>query len=665
MIDFAQPQWLLFGVLILAGLIFLFRRMQQQREKQLQLFAASHLLAKLCANVSGERRIVKKVLVLAAILLCFTALARPQYGSKWIEVKRKGIDILFAVDTSKSMLAEDIRPNRLQRAKFAILDFVVQLEGDRVGLLPFAGSAYLMCPLTIDYSAFESSLDAINTTIIPKGGTDLASAIVEAESVLSNEANHKILVFITDGEDLRGESLQAAKNAAEKGMTIYTVGVGTSEGELIPVSRNGKTGFVKDKSGKFITSHLDEIALTRIAEVSGGLYVPMGANGEGLQTIYREKLSLIPKEELAEKRHKVPLERFVWPLGAAIFFLMLEFIVSGRKSERSFRLPFIKTAGRRAKSGTAMLLLFAFVTAAPYANASIGEEAYRKGDFLTASQFYDEELEKSPNDARLHFNYGTAAYKNNMFEDAAKAFSEALKSDDLELQEEAYFNRGNALFQSGKESMQTDSQHAAEMWQKAVDSFDGALQLNSINDDARVNMELVKQKLEELKKQQENQKEQDKEDGQEQDKEQDQEKSEDGEQQDDQDGQQDQSGEEQQKDGSQSEEQQDGQQGKEEPEEQENSDSQSGQEQEEQDKEKDSSAAAEEEKQAAEEAEQEAAAAKEAEEQAKARDQQRQIMGKMTREEARQLLDSLKDEEGELNFLPTGQAGNQKIEKDW
>lgn len=250
MITFATPLWLLGGGFSIVLLVIFYKKMSRRRKKELQRFAAAQLLGKLCANISSQRRLLKKSLLVMAVFCCFVALARPQYGFKWVDVKRKGIDILFAVDTSKSMLAEDVSPNRLKRAKFAIMDFVEQLEGDRVGLMPFAGTAFLMCPMTIDYSAFESSLDAVNTTIIPRGGTDIARAISEAESILTNEANHKILVLITDGENLEGDVLQAAKAAAEKGMTVFTVGVGTSAGELIPLNRNGKTGFVKDASGK-------------------------------------------------------------------------------------------------------------------------------------------------------------------------------------------------------------------------------------------------------------------------------------------------------------------------------------------------------------------------------------------------------------------------------
>jgi Ca-activated chloride channel family protein len=665
MITFATPLWLLCGGIGIVLLILLYKEMYRRREKELQRFAASHLLGKLCANISSKRRLLKKILIATAIFCCFAALARPQYGFKWIDVKRKGIDILFAVDTSKSMLAEDVSPNRLKRAKFAIMDFVGQLEGDRVGLMPFSGSAFLMCPMTIDYSAFERSLQAVDTTIIPRGGTDIARAIVEAESILTNEANHKILVLITDGENLEGDLLKAAKTAFDNGMTVYTVGVGTSDGELIPLNRNGKAGFVKDESGNFITSQLDENALTQIAEITGGLYVPLGASGEGLQTIYQEKLSLIPKEELAEKRHKVALERFVWPLGAAIVLLMLEFMVGGRKSERRLRIPFIKTAGRRKKQKAAatLLLLMAMSILSPPAEASKGEDAYNEGDFLTASTFYDEQLQESPDDARLQYNYGTTAYKNNMFEDAAKAFSKALKSDDLGLQEEAYYNRGNALYQRGIETLQNDPQHSIKMWEQAVASFDGALQLNSINDDANFNLQLVKKKLEELKKQQEQQDQKDKE-KKDQDQEDNKDKQQDSESKGDQGeetGKDQESKEQDSSDGSDN--QKENKEKQQDQQKDQDADKEGDQEQSQPDE---ASAGDDEEKQKS--AEEEAAEEKKQEQESRAKDQQRRLQGKMTDEEARQLLNSLKDEEGELNFVPasgSGGAQQQGISKDW
>ena len=258
-----------------------------------------------------------------AILLVFTAIARPQKGYEWREVKRKGIDILFAVDTSRSMLAEDLTPNRLERARLGIIDFVSRLEGDRVGLIPFAGSAFALCPLTLDYEAFRESLNALDTDLIPRQGTDLASAIKEAERLFDeNGNNHRVLVLLTDGEDLQGDVIDAAKAAAKKGMAIYTVGVGSPEGATIPIQmRNGRTDFVRDESGKVVKTTLDESTLKKIAEETNALYVPLGRGAEGLNTIYQEKLRLVPKTERDQRMERIPLERFEWPLGAAIVLL--------------------------------------------------------------------------------------------------------------------------------------------------------------------------------------------------------------------------------------------------------------------------------------------------------------------------------------------------------
>ena len=333
--NFAQPLWIIVGLLSCIGLALFLHYMKKKRLATLEKFVAHQLIGRLTRNISTNRRRNKNLLLLLAVFCCFAALARPQYGFHWVDVQRKGIDLLFALDTSKSMLAEDIKPNRLKRAHLAILDFVRQLDGDRVGLLPFAGTSYLMCPLTLDYDAFEQSLTAVSTDLIPRGGTNIAGVIDHALEVLDNAANHKILIIVTDGENLEGDSVKAAETAAEKGLTIYTVGVGTSRGELIPLAGSGGQGFVKDPAGNFVTSRLDETGLTAIAEKSGGLYAPLGAAGEGLETIYQRKLALIPKEELAERRHKVPIERFEWPLALAAVVLVVEMLIGERKRPKS------------------------------------------------------------------------------------------------------------------------------------------------------------------------------------------------------------------------------------------------------------------------------------------------------------------------------------------
>ncbi|MDO8946399.1 MAG: VWA domain-containing protein [Desulfocapsaceae bacterium] len=673
MIYFSQPLWIPAGMFLCLGIILFLRRLERRRQVQMENFATAHLLGRLTRNVSSRRRLLKKGLWLLALFFCFLALARPQYGFKWVEVKRKGIDILFALDTSKSMLTEDIRPNRLERAKLAIMDFVNQLEGDRVGLLPFAGSAFLMCPLTIDYNAFEASLTTVNTATIPRGGTDLERAIGLAESSLVNNANHKILVLLTDGENLEGDALAAATKAAQNGMTIFTVGVGTTQGELIPLSSGGQGNFVKDESGKFITSKLDERALTAIAEAAGGLYVPLGKNGEGLQRIYQQKLSLIPKKELAEKQHKEPMERFNWPLGAAIVLLMVEFMISGRKSERSFRLPFIKTAGRRIRKKmnwkSVALLLLIPLAGLDQAHASPGEKAFADGDFITASELYSQALKKNPDDPRLHYNAGTAAYKNNLYDDAVSSFQEALKSEDLGLQEQTYYNLGNTWFKKGEELAQSDPGQAEELWQKSLGAYEGSLKLNPQDKDSSANRDLVSRRLEELKKQQEQQKkeQQDKQDQQQQDQDQKQEQKQDQKQNGDQQSQKGEQGQPEKQDGLGQQQKNDSAAGqKESPKPAKDSEDQAGD-----SKEQDISEAGQEQKPeqpeaGSEDEQQKDTAASQAAQQGQ--DEKRGQAGRMTSEEARQLLSRLKDEEGKLNFVPrfeNGEAEKEGTWKDW
>ncbi len=647
--QFAQPIWIVTGIAVCLTLFFLLQMLQARRLRALEQFVSPELRNELTRNVSSRRRGSKKILFLLAIFCCFLALARPQYGFKWVEVKRKGIDILFALDTSKSMLAEDIKPNRLERAKFAVMDFVGQLEGDRVGMMPFSGSTFLMCPLTTDYSAFEQSLNAIDTGIIPKGGTDIATAIKGAENILDNAANHKLLILITDGENLQGDSLQAAEKAAKQGMRIFTVGVGSKEGELIPIDRKGKAGFLKDETGKYVTSRLDETQLAHIAEKADGLYVPLGNRGEGLQTIYQEKLALIPKEELDERRHKVPLERFQWAVAAALCLIVIEFLLGGRRSHPlRFFSPFTKFVRRRKKSLPTLLVLGLILhLTADFSRAALGEQAFREGDFLSASEIYSKALEKDPDNFTLHYNYGTTAYKNNLFDDAIASFSTALKSTDLDLQERAYYNRGNAHYKKGKESMQSNPQQTIKEWQEALGSYRACLELQPGAVDARFNYDLVEKRLKELEKQQEEQKQQEKQNEN-----------------------KDQEGKEQEKDQSSNESENSNPQDPDDTSEpsQDTKGNKDNQDTEDQTPEQPTSRQDEAESpEEQEQAEAEQKKDKESDENKQAvQNEARRKLGKMTKEEAEQLLDALKNEEGNLNFVPVGQ-GRQDDDprRDW
>ncbi len=664
MIQFAQPIWLIAGLTICLAAILFIRANIVRRKKELRQFASPHLLAELTRNVSPPRRRMKNILLILGLACLFIALARPQYGNRWVEVKRKGIDILIGVDVSKSMLVQDISPNRLERAKLAIKDFVARLEGDRVGLLPFAGTSFLMCPLTTDYDAFNASLDALDVNTIPRGGTDIGGAIREADKALANEANHKIFVLVTDGEDLSDDGLKAAAEAKAQNMTVYTIGVGTPEGELIPMPGEQSGKFIQDTDGNFVTSRLDEEGLTAIAETTGGLYVPLGNMGQGFDTIYQQKLTLVPKEEHGERKRKVPIERFPWPLGAAVLLLSSDFLITGRKSRWALRLPFIKTAGRRKRQQAAILAVLLLSPAwLPAARASEAEDLFTSGEYGQAADHYRQLLKQTPADPILHFNLGDALYRDKKFEQAAAEFTKGLQTEDLTLQAKSYYNRGNSEYFLGAAAEQTDPEHTIKLWQQALESYQAALALQPDDAEAAHNRDLVAKKLEQLKKQQQEKREEkkknqqdNKDDKQQKDKDnkknKDQEQKKDG-------GQQSQPREDkkqQSEDGADGKEQ-DQQQNQEDQNKSDNGEQKGQQQQDKQNKPGNGTEQQQDEKEKGSKAEQN--------QEMNRQDMERRMAGKMTREEANNLLESLKGEQRELNFIPQGSGPVGKEERDW
>jgi Ca-activated chloride channel family protein len=269
-----------------------------------------------------------------ALFLCMFALARPQWGFIWEETKKMGIDMLIAIDVSSSMLAKDVKPDRLERSKFAVKDLVKKLDGDRIGLIAFAGTAFLQCPLTIDYNGFLLSLDDLTTATIPRQGTSLTSAIREAMNVFKGpEKKFKVLVIITDGEDFEGDAIAAAKQSAEMGIKIYCVGVGTAEGELIPaVGPGGERGYLADRSGKVVKTKLNEDVLKQIAISTGGSYVRATQAEFGLTLLYDRSISKLEKKDIDAKMRRHYQERFQYFLAAALLLLLLEPILPERKA---------------------------------------------------------------------------------------------------------------------------------------------------------------------------------------------------------------------------------------------------------------------------------------------------------------------------------------------
>ena len=510
---FAHPLWLLAGSVACLGLIWMWRRYDARQRATLVTFVAEHLRAQLTSSLSIGRRRVKRGLFLAALALLFGALSGPQAGYQWEQVTRRGNDIMFAVDTSRSMLTPDVKPNRLARAKLAIEDFIDRLNGDAVGLVAFAGTAFLQVPLTTDYDAFRDSVNALDTNIIPRGGTNIASAIREAQSALDQRTgSDKILILVTDGEDLAGNALAAATAAAQQdGLKIYTVGVGTPNGELIALPAGQGGGYVKDVAGNPVKSRLDESGLKAIAAATGGSYAPLGPEGEGLEAIYEQALAPLVKHDLASTQHRVYTQRFQWPLAAALVMLLASVLLgTRRRTPGKYPAASTESIGRPALVGgtvlSALMLLLAVHPA--HASTESAKLAYAKGDYIKAERDYAAAVQHAPNAPVLEFNLGTAAYKAGSFGEAAQAFQASLGASQtanakrLAEQEDAYYDLGNTMYRSGQKTEQTNAQQTIDNWNHAVKAYDAALQLRPNDADSQFNRDLVRRKLEALKKKQ-------------------------------------------------------------------------------------------------------------------------------------------------------------------
>jgi len=514
---FLQPIWLLVGLVAVVAVLLLEFGSMRRRRQAIRQFAASHLVTALTASVSPARRILKRLLMISAVGLLFIAMARPHLLNDWREENRTGLDILMAVDCSKSMLTEDVKPNRLERAKLALADFADRLPNNRLGLIAFAGDAFLQCPLTLDHEAFQTAVRELDTDTIPRPGTDIATAITQAiEALKSQSSNAKFLILITDGEDLEGRALDAAKDAAQVGLKIYTVGVGTAAGDLIPERDDaGNITYHHDASGQIVQSRLDEDTLRQIASLTGGAYVPLGQRGEGLEQIYNQYIATLPKQVLEERREKIRIERFEWPLGLAILFLMWEFMTNERA--RTAPQPNLQASGpnrrmsrrRKAPDAVAATLLLALGLLVPTASARASETAtaekdYKSGQYDDAAQNYEKATETQPNRNDLEYDLGDATYKAGKYSEAEEAFRKSLETPDLGLQENAYFNLGNAQFKHGEALQKADTQKTIDLWEKSLKSYTASLKLKP-SADAKHNYEVVKEKLEQLKKQQQQQ----------------------------------------------------------------------------------------------------------------------------------------------------------------
>ena len=331
---FAHPQMLWLLLVVPPALLAFFWWAGRKRRQLLTQFIQARLLPSLTIGISLRRQRIRLGCLVLAVACLILALARPQWGFDWEEIKQRGLDIVVAIDTSKSMLAEDIPPNRLTRAKLAALELMQLAKADRLGLVAFAGTAFLQCPLTIDDAAFRQSVQALDVNTIPQGGTALAAAIETAVAAYKEGDNYKILVLFTDGEDHDSGALEAAQNAAKEGLRIFTVGIGTAEGEILRIkSAQGGSDYVRDEQGNVVKSHLNERLLQQIAGATeGGFYLPL-RGAKAIDTLYDQGLAKLPKSEHQEKFVRQYHDRYHWPLAVAIVLLLVELLFPERKRE--------------------------------------------------------------------------------------------------------------------------------------------------------------------------------------------------------------------------------------------------------------------------------------------------------------------------------------------
>jgi Ca-activated chloride channel family protein len=482
--------WILHLLWLLPGTGVLLVIHSRLKRRALERMADSELLKRLTGKVHKGRRFLKGMFLIAALGLMIFALAGPRWGSHYQEVSRKGVDIMILVDVSPSMLVQDIKPDRLERARREILDFLRVVQGDRVGLTAFAGAAFVQCPLTLDYEALKMFLSALRPDLIPVPGTDLGAAIETGITSFDFQAEtDKVMLLITDGEDNEGRGVEAAQTAARKGIKIFVFGMGETSGGPIPAGAD-TGGFRKDPDGNLILSRLDEAELMQIASTTGGRYVRSVAGDLDLDILYFEGIRhSTVAQTLKSGKIKVYEERFAFFLLGALVLLLLESAIPERSNpgtqgnllhrrQRSRRLAF-------------PFLAVALVLLAPRFLSALEppDELFRTGRFAEAEKSYAQLDMDHPRDIRYRYNRGCAAFQNENLQGAEGAFASVLRrAQDSTLKFRAAYNLGMIAFKQGH-------------FESSADRFRQAIEFDPTSEDARYNLELALREYERAKKQ--------------------------------------------------------------------------------------------------------------------------------------------------------------------
>jgi tetratricopeptide (TPR) repeat protein len=504
MLRFEHPEYLWFLVVVpmlAAGFLVL----NYWGKNRLRRFVGDVLLQHLAPEASMATRMMKQLLVLVSLACLILAIANPQVGTRLEEVKREGIDLFVALDVSLSMKSEDIRPSRLEKAKRDVSELLKKLTGDRVGMVVFAGDAFVQFPLTADYAAADLFLSAIDVDAVPIPGTMIGSAIEVALKSFSKDApTQKAIVVVTDGENTEGDVLGSVEDAKKANVRIYSVGMGTPDGGPIPIynQQGDRIDYKRDQSGSIVLSKLDETMLQQIAAATGGSYHRATSGGNEIDDIFKELASL-EKVEFGTKQVTGFETRYQYPLAFALFLLIVDLMLSERRGKLMARLKKLLPAA--ATSFLLMVVMQMSAAQTVRSHVSEGNRVYEKGRYSDAEAEYKKALEKDAKSKAAQFNLGNSYYKQQRFEEALREYGNsgvAMKSP--EERATSYYNIGNSLYRANK-------------YQEAIEAYKQSLRLNPNDEDTRYNLQMAREKLKQQQQQNKDQKKDQKKDQQKQD----------------------------------------------------------------------------------------------------------------------------------------------------
>lgn len=462
-------------------------------------------------------------MVFLGLSLAMVSLSRPQWGRSEQEFVEKGIDVIIAIDTSKSLLAQDLPPSRFERIRLAVMDLLERNNGNRYGLVVFAGSAFLQTPLTSDPGALRQTLDALYVGMIPDPGSNFSEALQECAKAFDKDDNrYKAVILFSDGEDHSSETEATAQALASQKIRIFTVGAATDEGELIPVTdENNRQDFHRDSEGNVVKTRLNSERLTTMALAAQGFYVNL-RDINAIDRIMEDGIDTLPKSDLSVKKFSQLNEQFHWPLSIAVILLVLEFMLPEHrlKKRRISALPRLPlwVAG----------FLYCMVGFSGMhgghleaSNVNKAEEAYNSGSYDVAKSYYNEMYEKQPLDPRIAYNLGSTEYQLKNYDRASELFKQILNTENLDLQQKAYYGLGNSRFLQGNQ-VETPEEKL-KVWKESLEMLEAAAALNPEDNKAVTNRDYVKRAIDQLQQQQEQDQEQNQDEEQEQDQDQNQE----------------------------------------------------------------------------------------------------------------------------------------------